>query len=269
MIALFSIVLVGVSMIETNTQQQPQQDAASTQQSFPKHESELETGQRATCAVCDAVYAPSSIRLPSLQNAGETLDAAFMSMCHFCFRCRRAACPQCWDEVHGVCGACVQEAHLTFRTAVPALDGLLFPPKPKRSPLQKQQTKDLFVVIRPGRFYSETQATQNIDSIPHVQPIIIEQTGTSSGEAATVGEESSLPAASPAKSLLPDFLEDEPEQESAPPAGKKGEKASRLERTLTWIVLIVLLVIVALMALAEYSPAVNTLIARLAHIDIH
>lgn len=71
------------------------------------------------CAICKAAYAPSHRHAPLLQTA--SLESAFLSMCHFCFRCRRPACPDCWDEVHGICGACVQEVHLPFRTSLAPL----------------------------------------------------------------------------------------------------------------------------------------------------
>src|ERR1700686_2551794 len=130
-------------MIESNVQQQ-QRDVASNQQSHSSGVLELEAELRVKCAVCDAVYAPTSPQLPLLQHAAGTLDTAFMHMCHFCFRCRRAACPQCWDEVHGVCGSCVQEAHLTFRAAVPPLDGLLFSPPSTQPRVRKQQASPNF-----------------------------------------------------------------------------------------------------------------------------
>ena len=103
-------------MIETNMQQQ---DILSQQPSQSQVEAQTGAGAglAVTCRICDAVYAPSPQQAPFLQYAQGTLEATFMGMCHFCFRCRRAACPQCWDEVHGVCGSCVQEAGLPFRAA--------------------------------------------------------------------------------------------------------------------------------------------------------
>src|SRR6266487_1962329 len=63
-----------------------------------------------TCTLCGAGYVPSPAH-EDLKYAPEVvLESVLMRMCHFCFRCRRAACPECWDEVHGVCGSCVQEA---------------------------------------------------------------------------------------------------------------------------------------------------------------
>src|SRR5450755_497765 len=81
-----------------------------------------------TCAICDAAYMLSQSRQDLLQASPSVLESMLMSMCHYCFRCRRPACPQCWDAMHGVCGACVQEAHLPFRSSASPLKGILFPP---------------------------------------------------------------------------------------------------------------------------------------------
>jgi len=254
-------------MIDMKTQQQ-QQEVVTRPASLSEPARELETKLTVMCAICDAVYAPSPLQMAFLQQEQGILEATFMSMCHFCFRCRRAACPQCWDEVHGVCGACVQEAHLPFRTAVPPLDGVLFPPVLKRSQTQQQNASSLLMLERPGRFSLDTQAAQDNDTGSRIQPVLFEQVGTPA-EPATKLERSGLPFATPMKTPLLEVLTDDDKPEKAQSATKKEKKTSRLELVLTWIVLVILLLLVALIALAEYFPAVNTLVARLAHIDIH
>src|SRR6266852_8062897 len=145
-LTLSSVVFAGAGMIETNIQKQQQNTISKQPQlepPLPASEPTVENGLTVTCAICEAVYAPSPPRLPFLQNAQGALEATFISMCHFCFRCRRAACPQCWDEVHGVCGACVQEAKLPFRAEAAPLDGLAFPPRSQQPPTQQQQAASL------------------------------------------------------------------------------------------------------------------------------
>jgi hypothetical protein len=73
-------------------------------------------------------------------------------MCHFCFRCRRAACPNCWDNVHGVCATCALEAQLPFRVQTQPLEGALFPPTRQAQLARKQSIPNRLICIRPGRF---------------------------------------------------------------------------------------------------------------------
>ncbi|HEU0002507.1 MAG TPA: hypothetical protein VFQ36_16495 [Ktedonobacteraceae bacterium] len=258
-------------MIETNTQNQ-QQDKVSLQPSPVESGTSLETGLTVTCAICEAVYAPSALQAPFLQSTRGALEAAFMGICHFCFRCRRAACPQCWDGVHGVCGSCVLEAGLPFRATAAPLAGLVFPPTLHQSLVshQPQQTSSLFVLVRNGRLYVETQATPdqaNTDpTIQHVtvQAAIFDDLAADNGK-----KEGHAAVTTPLKKPLPAVLNNDRKQEKKPVKAKAAKKASRLALTLTWIVLAIVLVLVVVITLAEYIPAVNALVARVAHIDIH
>ena len=263
-------------MIETNIQQQ--QDHVSKQPSLHEPGLVVETGPTVTCAICDAVYAPSPQQLPFLQYTQGALEATFMGMCHFCFRCRRAACPQCWDDVHGVCGSCVQEAGLPFRARATPLDGLVFSPR-LQQPLishQQQQIACLFNPVCNGRFSTKVQISINqarpdLDTDPVVQPVIV-QTSTPDNHMMD-SEQNDTPVAVavaiPTKTPLPEASKDAPEQEKTPPIAKKAKQASRLELVFTWIVLVIVLVLVVVIALAEFIPAVNTLVAHVTHIDIH
>jgi uncharacterized membrane protein (DUF485 family) len=267
-------------MIETNMQQQ-QQESISKRLSQPDAggEAVVETGLTVTCALCDAVYAPSPQQAPFLQDTQEALETAFLGTCHFCFRCRRAACPQCWDEVHGVCGSCVQEAGLPFRAGATLLDGLMFPPAPRPSAMPRQQQDgSLFVPVRNGRFYNEPQARSegllsNITTgpTPAVQPVVAQtgMTGNHATDSEQIDTPAAVAAAMPTKTPLLAVSQETPQQEETPQVAKQVKKASRLEVALTWIVLVLVLVLVAVIALAEFLPAVNTLVAHATHIDIH
>ena len=261
-------------MLETNIQQQ--QDRVSQRLSLPESWSMVEAGLTVICTICEAVYVPSPLQVPFLQSTREALEATFMSTCHFCFRCRRAACPQCWDNVHGVCGSCVQEAHLPFRAQAAPVEGLQFPlalAQPLLSQ-QTQQSSSLFVMIRNGRFYIEAQASADqaetgIDTA--LTPAV--QLSAATDNIVTNGEGSHAPAADavavPAKTPLPAVLRDDRKQEKKPRKAKAARKVNRLELVLTWVLLVIVLVLVAVIALAEYIPAVNALVARVTHIDIH
>src|SRR5437764_13899567 len=121
-----------------------------------------------TCVICEASYAPSHVYKRFLQGSPVVLESAYMSMCHYCFRCRRPACPECWDAVHGICGACVQEANLPFRTQVKPLDGVLLPPVLPASPTsqaeatQENPASSLFVCVKHGKFHPSESPSDDI-----------------------------------------------------------------------------------------------------------
>jgi len=286
-------------MIETNMQQQ---DTISQQLSHPQTEAQTvaEIDPTITCSICDAVYAPSPQQAPFLQYAQGALEATFMGMCHFCFRCRRAACPQCWDEVHGVCGSCVQEAGLPFRAAATPLDGLVFPPTQRASFMASQpQSSSLFVLVRNGRFYRETQVKPELaptdittEHTPAFKPAVAHtgapdsqiadsqqsDTGIPANTAAiktgayqtTEKDEIDTPAAVaiPINTPAPEDSQETDRQEETPRVAIKVKKVSRLELVLTWIVLAIVLALVVVIALAEFIPTVNAVIAHVTHIDI-
>ncbi|MBA2677128.1 MAG: hypothetical protein H0U76_01830 [Ktedonobacteraceae bacterium] len=121
------------------------------------HHSESESastrsGNSVTCRICKAVYAPAKVYEYLLQAPRVALESAFMSMCHFCFRCRRPACPGCWDYVHGVCGECTLEAHLPFRSPGTPLRGVLFPPVRQTQLRPKRASQTRLICIQPGKF---------------------------------------------------------------------------------------------------------------------
>ncbi|GHO83317.1 hypothetical protein [Dictyobacter formicarum] len=105
-----------------------------------------------SCRICQATYAPSQEHHYLLQAPPMALESAFMSMCHFCFRCRRPACPQCWDNVHGVCGECCVEANLPFRAQAAPLQGVLFATTRQAQLRRKHATPVRLVCVKPGRF---------------------------------------------------------------------------------------------------------------------
>ncbi len=105
-----------------------------------------------TCNICQAVYAPAQEYEYLLQAPYMALESAFMSMCHFCFRCRRPACPHCWDYVHGVCGTCTLEANLPFRSQGTPLRGIFFPPMRQIPFRHKRGSQTRLICIHAGRF---------------------------------------------------------------------------------------------------------------------
>ncbi|MBO0795144.1 MAG: hypothetical protein J2P36_29960, partial [Ktedonobacteraceae bacterium] len=137
----------------------------------PEHEQHREMRDeqgKITCVICQAAYSPSQWYMHLLQGPPIALESAFMSMCHFCFRCRRPACPECWDDVNGVCGQCAQEARLPFRGPVKPFTGLLFVPSLTRVEQRKRQRHNVapLVCVRHGRFLVAPEYAEDTADIP-------------------------------------------------------------------------------------------------------
>jgi hypothetical protein len=228
------------SMIQTTSSH-----AQELEQTVRSPQNELDIISAVTCGICDAGYAPSPAHQGLLQAPPKVLEAAFMSICHFCFRCRRPACPACWDAVHGVCGACVQEAHLSFRVDAAPLNGVIFPPVRQTHTSQENSPPPLLVCIRPGRFQAGVSlSTDPLNAFP-VAPM-----------QAQLEEETEVTLASP----------QEGNHAVETPARTRPLKV--VERIVTTILLILLLAIAAMIILAELSGTANTRIALLFHVDI-
>ena len=79
------------------------------------------------CVICGARYAtPGQPRTSpprvdggadeSMIAAFRLFDASFRELQTTCFRCQRAACPDCWDEDHRMCAQCAADRGLTRST---------------------------------------------------------------------------------------------------------------------------------------------------------
>ncbi|HEY1350819.1 MAG TPA: hypothetical protein VGF67_14445, partial [Ktedonobacteraceae bacterium] len=101
------------------------------------------------CPICRAVYIPSW-QQEKEKTSLALLESSFLSICHFCFRCQRPACPQCWNPIHCVCTSCSEEAQLPFRSPVPSLEGLIFSCPTE---ISSTQTSRSFTCLRNGSFH--------------------------------------------------------------------------------------------------------------------
>ncbi len=155
------------------SQEQPRQQAAESEQSPQTTIGSMTSAEATiTCALCDAGFAPAPEREYAWQaNTGE-LEAAFMSMCHFCFRCRRAACPQCWDPVHRVCAQCVTAAGLAFRTEPSPLASVVFPPVSPAWQAQDERAAAPFICIRHGRYQAAETVTTDPETDHNQQRVL-------------------------------------------------------------------------------------------------
>jgi len=213
----------------------------------------------AICVICQAVYAPSPSYEYLLQAPPVALESAFMSMCHFCFRCRRPACPRCWDDVHGVCGTCSLETGLPFRSNAPPLMGAL--PQAPTQKIPSTRTKPAVTplfCVQSGRFYEldapfvarrasasrKLEAPETIDEVPTLIP-------------------ATRKLAKVAQSASPfdiDVVETRPESHKS--------VTTWGEQVLTFFTFIVILTITLLVLLAVLSDKANAMIAGVLHVDI-
>lgn len=232
------------------------------------------------CPICDAVYAPSLTQVSFLQASAEMLESAFMSMCHFCFRCRRPACPQCWDSVHSVCGDCVREAHLSFRAEAAPLDGLLFHPLQRQEHSQQEVAAALLTCVKPGRFLQTEMpvhtaiepARTTEDFVPAPLPNLYTETEDAPGNvmpAPPMPEISQRVTEKVAAAQTEKADSGENDDEEVKPRPWAVVRVLHvIERVLTVVALFLLLAIIALVVVAQASAAANTLILQALHVDI-
>lgn len=258
------------------SQEQPQQPLAGDEQPAQKSTAPVASAAASgataiTCALCNASFALEQEREDDWKMDAAEVEAAFMSICHFCFRCRRAACPECWDPVYRVCAQCVAWAGLPFRSEPSPLADMVFPPE--HSPRQMLDESIVpFVCVRHGRYQStESAATdpeaghgqQTATTLPRkgTMPVL----PSDKDERAVELSQSVLPiVAPPAKKTaqITKQAEDEPECEPSRSVFKI------IERVLTIIALAILLVVIVLIVLAEVSARANGEIVRFLHVDI-
>jgi len=191
------------------------------------------------CTICSAQYAPAQSHAHLLQAPRIASESAFMSMCHFCFRCRRPACPLCWDDVHGICGACVEEVRLPFRQDVRPLpfDSTLLIGS-RAHAQQRPHASFPLLCVSPGRFQTEV--------VKEVLPV---------SSATTIPEEHTI-AAAKRPLIAPE------KRENSVSMGR------RIERVVTLLLALLLLCIAVLIVVASFSEAANTAIAQSLHVDI-
>jgi hypothetical protein len=225
-----------------------------------------------TCVICNAVYAPSQGYEYLSLTSSIALESALMSMSHFCFRCRRPACPQCWDEIHGVCGACAQDAHLPFRVASTPLKGALFVAAPQTQGQSKHKRSSL-VCMRHGRFQQPTTLSRKSVTAP----VRMRRPTTLSGPQSA----RKIPEAigRPTRELPPLSQDDIAELDTHPahrediieldtrPTFRRSIRG-RVERMLTICISLILSLLLVIILLALIFPSVNILIASTLHIDI-
>jgi hypothetical protein len=272
-----------------------QAQAQRSQSSEGVRDATARTVRTMACAVCKAVYTPTPAYQQLVMAPDIVLESAFMSMCHFCFRCRHTACPDCWDAVHGVCGACVKETHLPFRTQVKPLSNVMPAlPQPQAAAVEDTHAAPVLICIQHGRFHADAPQTPPLTPPPHpVAPIQMRRplrvAAPESGQRSTqqhtttarVAPEYPTQTAPKTHTAHPehtkrpvlreaDETESEQKQVAQPERVEQplGKILGVTEQWLTGILLSLLLTIVTLVVIAEASPSANAQIMHLFNIDI-
>ncbi len=228
-----------------------------------------------SCSICQAVYAPARLHSYLLQAPPIALELAFLGMCHFCFRCRRPSCPNCWDAIHAVCGQCTRETHVPFRTETPPLAGTSYPSTHSILPIDDHSISPSLVPVQPGRFQEILQPSMNTTSnqTSHTHHPV-KSTGTSI-VSSHIDIDAIETRPDPASSLDIDAIETRPDRTGSPHADKiktrpehfRSRKQKLMHTLFASILLIVFLLLTVIVA-SFLITNVNISIYKLLHIDI-
>ncbi len=253
-------------MMQSTSAHQPEEQVLRTANEHPT----IASPPVVFCEICQAGYAPAPTHEDLKHAPPVVLESALMGMCHFCFRCRRAACPACWDEVHGICGSCTQEAHLPFRSEVRQLEGTMLPPISQvHNRIQEKPGSPLLVCVRPGRFQAELSQATGMFQRPTVPPpaathppaLHREEQPEKRGNFRTERVTMQKP---PVEKRVDQKFEEEEKQTDRP----RTSFLKIVERLVTTVLTLILVAIIVLIVLAEASVPANALIVQMLHVDI-
>jgi hypothetical protein len=253
-------------MVQTSSSQSPDQ--------WP-HSGRRESGGAIViaCAICDAsfTFAPDARRL---QLSAETLETVYMSVCHFCFRCRGLSCPQCWDALHGLCGSCVRETDLPFRDETTPLPGVSIPRARRAAPAASANpSSSALLCVRPGNFQpggtgSTSSAEYSTTSAQVAWPYMLPtaQTAARQDERGPIAlfHRPPLSPHAPGQGRNEESEEEEVVVEVKPIV----RFITLVEQLVTAIAFVLLILVLLMIVLAELSPLANFQIGRLLHVDI-
>lgn len=161
---------------------------------------QIDTLRVISCPICRAIYMPASQPQGGAQNSSPALEAAFLHVCHFCFRCQKPACPQCWNHEQNLCAACSNAAKLAFRSPLSSFEGLIF--SPPAFPHAAQTSQLSFACLRNGQFY---QSEQSPAEAWHAGSLLAPAAGPVEGFARP-----DSPSPSPAPHWFHEFVEPKP-----------------------------------------------------------
>jgi hypothetical protein len=230
--------------------------------------SEKEKKETIACVVCGAIYTPSNSHEHLSLFPMTSLESAFMSMCHFCFRCRRPACPGCWDEIHGICGECVQQTGLPFRSQAAPLSTALFTVARQEQLESMQKERTPLICMQTGRFHSAPHPP--VDRVTTI-PIKIVTGGEEKKQTKTrpSSQDTSAKSRKPglaSSQVVPD--EDISAQKTRPERKRGLLPIQAIERLLTILLLSILILILIIVLIALTSEEANLFFIQTLHVDI-
>ncbi len=249
-----------------------------TQQPGPPDRPFMSEKGTLACVICQAVYTPAPAYVYLLKAPAIAFESAFMSMCHFCFRCRRPACPSCWDDVHAVCGICTLEAHLPFRAEADPLHGVLFSPQRQEQARRIHAEPERFICVRPGRFQRagsliapiEMATTLPMPATPKKLPSSQVKSPVADRPLPPSSAVTQIQTPAPEHKVDIDKIATRPAHDEVKTHVEHHPSsiAHKIEIICTNILLFCLFFILLCILSAEFSSGVNAFIANLLHIDI-
>ena len=260
-----------------------------------------------SCPVCDAVYAPTTEHESLLHAPSIALESAFLSMCRFCFRCRRPSCPACWDDGNGLCGACMQELALPFRQKLTPFEETLLKPAsstpissspsspsspsfPASSPSLPPLPSASFAhsndaplrCIYTGRFEqtspsflsSQSSTRRTAEPVSVTRGVLSAQESPVARRTArlttplTAQDDTAAQSAQPAHPQTTGITTQHTSVVATPQRSRARHITYVVGRVFTTLLLIALSIAVLLVVGATFSTQANTLLAHIIHIDI-
>jgi hypothetical protein len=214
-----------------------------------------------TCNICAARYTVTGAwqlwePLTPMQR-----EHLLLNISRFCYRCRRPACPDCWDRTYALCAACVQEAGLVLQVQ-------------ERNTAWGEDSQEGLVCREEGRYHREwTNKTSSTHPThtrgKHIRSVSGREVGEDGGR---VHERTTQPPVFKASTILA-RRETKPgevalDEIATLPGRRPRQHLSWVRKAIFSVGLILLALFVGGIIAAMFSMEVNTLLWQALHIDV-